>query len=244
MAKELYRIEDDLGLIVVSQHGDKRVLSFDAGLQQSSVLMSKRYYLSHEYTQIMLLGLLFTEPKHISLLGLGGGGLAHCLSHFYPQLSIQVVEIRQAVIDVAYKWFELPRQPNLSVICANALRHMKDVKPGATDLVLSDLYESTVMSEVQAHRSFIESCYKALSERGWLVFNFHDLPAEDSVVMKTIHELFVEVYVCDVFKGNWVMFCGKEVCEFSGPELNARVKGLVKKVEMPLAYYFKQLRRL
>lgn len=244
MGKELYREEDGLGTIVVSQQGDKRVLSFDAGLEQSSVLMSKRYYLSHEYTQIMLLGLLFTEPKHISLLGLGGGGLAHCLSYYYPQVTIQVVEIRQAVIDIAYQWFELPQQSGLRVSCVNALKYMRDAEAGATDLILSDLYESTVMSEIQAHQSFIASCHKALSKQGWIVFNFHDLPAEDSPVMKTIDDLFSEVYVCDVFKGNWVMFCGKNTCEYTDSELSARAKGLVKKVEMPLMYYFKQLRRL
>lgn len=244
MGKELYRVEDGLGTIVVSQRGEKRVLSFDAGLEQSSVLMNKPYYLSHEYTQIMLLGLVFAESKHLTLLGLGGGGLVHCLSHYYPQSTIQVVEIRQAVIDIAYEWFELPQLPNLQVSCANALKYMRLAEAGTTDLILSDLYESTVMSEVQAHQSFIESCYRALSEQGWIVFNFHDLPAEDSAVMETITCLFSEIYVCDVFKGNWVMFCGKNPCEFEKSELSSRTRDLVKKVEMPLMYYFKQLQRL
>jgi len=244
MGKELYRVEDGLGSIVVTQRGEKRVLSFDMGLEQSSVLINKPYYLSHEYTQIMLLGLVFTQPKHLTLLGLGGGGLAHCLSHYYPQVSIQVVEIRQAVIDIAYEWFELPRQSNLQVSCVNALKHMRQAEAGHTDLILSDLYESTVMSEVQAHQSFIESCYRALSEGGWIVFNFHELPAEDSAVMEAITNLFSEIYICDVFKGNWVMFCGKSESEYSKPELTGRARDLVKKVEMPLMYYFKQLQRL
>jgi len=244
VGKELYRIEDAQGVIVVTQRGEKRVLSFDAGLEQSSVLMNKPYYLSHEYTQIMLLGLIFSEPKHLTLLGLGGGGLAHCLGHYYPQVEIQVVEIRQAVIDIAYEWFELPRVPNLQVSCVNALKYMRQAEAGSTDLILSDLYESTVMSEVQAHQSFIESCYRALSDQGWIVFNFHNLPADDSLVMKTLTDLFSDIYICDVFKGNWVMFCGKNNCEFDKSELNSRAKDLVNKVEMPLMYYFKQLRVL
>ena len=80
MGKELYRTEDSDGLIVVTQRGNKRLLSFGSRLEQSSVLMDKPYYLIHEYTQIMLLGLLFVDARHITLLGLGGGGLAHCLS--------------------------------------------------------------------------------------------------------------------------------------------------------------------
>ena len=51
MGKELFRVEDDYGLVIVTQRGDKRVLSFDSSLEQSSVYMSKRYYLSHEYLE-------------------------------------------------------------------------------------------------------------------------------------------------------------------------------------------------
>lgn len=242
MGKELYRIEDGIGGIIVSQRGDKRVLSFDAGLEQSRLLMNKPYYLSHEYTQIMLLGLLFVEARHMTILGLGGGGLAHCLSYYYPQATIQAVEMRQAVIDIAYEWFDLPRTPQLQVSCSNALMYMRNAEAGSTDLILSDLYEAKVMSEVQTHLSFVESCYKALSDQGWIVFNFHDLPEKDSAIMQKISSLFAEVYVCDVYKGNWVMFCGKAESVFVKSELAERAKNLAKKVEMPLMYYFKQLR--
>ena len=244
MSKELYRFEDGLGTIIVSQRGDKRVLNFEAGLEQSSLLMNRPYCLSHEYTQIMLLGLLFAEARHMTILGLGGGGLAHCLSHYYPQATIQAVEMRQAVIDIAYEWFDLPKTPQLQVNCANALMHMRATQAGGTDLILSDLYEAKVMSEVQTHLSFVESCYKALSDQGWIVFNFHDLPEKDSPIMQKINSLFAEVYVCDVYKGNWVMFCGKAASEFNKKELAERAKDLAKKVEVPLMYYFKQLRLL
>ena len=233
-----------LGAIIVSQRGDKRVLSFEAGLEQSSLLMNKPYYLSHEYTQIMLLGLLFVEAKHLTILGLGGGGLAHCLSYYYPQAKLQAVEVRQAVIDIAYEWFDLPQCPNLQVSCANALMYMRSAKAGSMDLILSDLYEAKVMSEVQTHISFVESCFKALSDQGWIVFNFHHLPAKDSPIMEKISSLFAEVYVCDVYKGNWVMFCGKNESEYGKPELKERAKALAERVEMPLMYYFKQLRLL
>ena len=82
MGKELYRTEDADGSIIVTQRGNKRLLSFGSKLEQSSVLMGNPHYLIHEYTQIMLLGLIFADTRHITVLGLGGGGLAHSLSHF------------------------------------------------------------------------------------------------------------------------------------------------------------------
>ena len=124
MGKELFRTEDDEGSIVVTQRGNKRLLSFGSMLEQSSVLTGKPYYLINEYTQIMLLGLIFVDGREITLLGLGGGALAHCLSHYFPQSTIQVVEIRQAVIDVAYDWFDLSRIDNLQVVNGDALHFL------------------------------------------------------------------------------------------------------------------------
>lgn len=60
-----------MGPILVTQRGGRRVLSFGTGLEQSSVLVERPASLTHEYTQIMLLSLLFVEARHITLLGLG-----------------------------------------------------------------------------------------------------------------------------------------------------------------------------
>lgn len=222
MTKELYRTEDESGLIVVTEQADKRILSFASDLQQSCIYKHKPYYLVHEYTQIMLLGLVFVKAKNtalnVTILGLGGGGLVQCLQYFYSQLEIQVVEIRQAVIDIAYEWFYLPEVKNLHVHCADANDYIKQTKPASIELLLSDLYEAQGMSETQVQADFIAECYKALSDNGWMVINFHSLPENTSPVMKAIKSLFLEVYVCDVYKGNWVLFCGKTKLSFNKTE--------------------------
>ena len=244
MGKELFRVEDEYGLVLVTQCGDKRVLSFDSSLEQSSVYMSKQHYLSHEYTQIMLLGFLFVDAKNITMLGLGGGGLAHCLTHCFPQCKINVAELRHSVIDIAYNWFELPKIDRLKIYCSDAYEYLQAQAKESTDLIMSDLYVADGMSEVQAQVSFIESAYNALSRLGCLVINFHHLPGIDSLLMQKIHNLFNVVYVCDVFKGNKVVFCCKNTEEMALSELRLKVRALVEIVEDPLMYYVKQLKVL
>jgi len=244
MGKELFRVEDEYGLMLVTQYDDKRVLSFDSSLEQSSVYMSKRYYLSHEYTQIMLLGFLFVDAKNITILGLGGGGLPLCLIHCFPQCEINVAELRQSVIDIAYDWFELPRIDRLKVYCADAYDYLQAQAKESTDLIMSDLYVADGMSEAQAQISFIESAYNALSRRGCLVINFHHLPESDSLLMQKVHNVFNAVYVCDVFKGNRVVFCCKNAEEIACNDLKLKVRALVEMVEIPLMYYVKQLKML
>jgi len=242
MGYELCRVEDNYGLVVVTQRGDKRVLSFASNLEQSSLYMSKRHYLSHEYTQIMLLGLLFVEAKNITLLGLGGGGLVHCLNHFYPQCNIQVAELRQSVIDLAYDWFELPQIDAVKIYCSDAYDYLQALGAESTNLIMSDLYVADGMSEVQGQISFINSACQALSKQGCLVINFHHMPESDSLLMQEIHNAFGVVYVCDVFKGNRVMFCCKGIEQLRKDELKIKTQILIETLEMPLMYYSRQLR--
>jgi spermidine synthase len=245
MGKVLYRTEDDVGSIIVTQRGNKRLLNFGSRLEQSSVLMGKPWYLIHEYTQIMLLGLLFVDARHMTLLGLGGGGLAHCLSHFFPQSGIRVVELRQAVIDIAYEWFDLPRLENMLVVNDDALHYLSNLEPGTTDIIFSDLYEAEGMAACQAQQEFIIACYHALSEAGCLVINFHHKPHPGSLQMNTIEHFFSDIIVYDseasAGRKNSVMFCCKAVIALHQPDLNWRVELLTKQVKMPLMQYYRGL---
>ena len=245
MGKELYRTEDHYGLIVVTQRGNKRLLSFDSKLEQSSVLMDKPYYLIHQYTQIMLLGLIFTDANRITILGLGGGGLVHCLSHFCSQSAIQVIEIRQAVIDIAYDWFDLPRRENLHIINDDAFHYLQNLEPHSTDIIFSDLYDAEGMSTCQAQQEFVSASFRALSEEGCLVINFHDKPQADSELMDTIKILFTEIIIYDAqqipFARNSIMFCCKSSVALHQPDVNWRAELLSRQVKMPLMQIYREL---
>jgi spermidine synthase len=251
MGKELYRMKDSDGSIIVTQRGNKRLLSFGSRLEQSSVLMNMPHYLIHQYTQIMLLGLLFVDDRddarHMSLLGLGGGAMAHCLSHYFPESSISVVEIRQAVINIAYDWFDLPRRDNLQVVNDDALDYISSLEQGTTDIIFSDLYIAEGMATCQAQRTFIRACFTALSEQGCLVLNFHQKPEDGSELMAEMEELFSEIIIhdADVLPGqkpNSIMFCCKRTVALHTPDLNWRAELLAKRVKMPLMQYYRQLR--
>lgn len=240
MGKELYRTKDELGTIIVSQRDNKRLLSFDSMLEQSCVLINKPHYLMHVHTQAMLLGLLFSKAERISCFGLGGGSLVHCLTHYFPNSSIEVVEIRKAVIDIAYQWFNLPKHENLTVINADAYTHVSSLPSNASDIIFSDLYEAEGMAACQALEDFISSCFRALSESGCLVLNFHQLPSRDSTLFKAIKHLFCEVLVYDAGTKNSILFCCKGEVALHQPLLDIQAEALTKRVEMPLLYYYRK----
>jgi spermidine synthase len=190
----------------------------------------------------MLLGLIFVEAKQVTILGLGGGGLVHCLNHFFPAINLKAVELRQLVINVAVEWFTLPVEESLQVFCDDAQYYMARVEPAETDLIFSDLYQASGMSEVQQQADFISHCSKALTDNGCLIINYHSMPNNSAAVMQQLQSLFSSVYICDVFKGNQVLFCIKTKRDYDKKELKTSLSKLEKKVEIPLMYYFKKLR--
>ena len=62
-----------------------RRLHFDSAAVQSSMRLSDPYALDLSYTQAMMGFLLFSaEPRHILIVGLGGGSLSKYCHHRFP----------------------------------------------------------------------------------------------------------------------------------------------------------------
>ena len=120
MTDILCQRQDAFGPITVTDDGTCRTLAFADHDAQSCCLKTAPQLLQYDYTQAMLLVLLFCQPKRVWLLGLGGGSLATALHHFIPGIHITAVELRPAVIELAYRYFQLPHSKRLAVVQQDA----------------------------------------------------------------------------------------------------------------------------
>lgn len=241
---EIFQTKDEMGSISVVRRGDRNVLVFDSGLEQSSIYINKSYYLDYEYNQAMLLSLIFTDVKDVTLLGLGGGSVAHCLFHYFRDMTINVVELRQAVIDVAYEYFLLPRDARLKVYQRDAEDYICDATIGRTDVIFSDLYEAHSMADIQSRQDFFENCYNLLNDSGCLVLNFHYMPEADYALMHIVRTMFAEIRVCNAYNKHWILFCLKAPLFFEKETLKARAALVTEQVKMPLLYYYRELKKV
>ena len=62
--------------------------------------------------------------RNVLFIGLGGGSAPKRFWRDFPQLDLQVVEIDPVVVDVAYRYFEMPRSPRLKVEVADGRRFL------------------------------------------------------------------------------------------------------------------------
>jgi spermidine synthase len=238
---EVARLEDEYGVIQVYDRGDERYLAFDSPHQQSGIYKSDPARLLHHYTQAMMLALLYTQPRHITLLGLGGGALAHCLYKHFPQVQLQAVELRQVVIETAYRFFQLPLDPRLNVAHLDAGAWLARAGDGVTDIILADLHWSYKVDQYQLANGFIAECRRVLNADGWLVMNYFGDDAEKIAGLQALHAQFPVIKTCATASGNLVVFAGRRKPGRTRAALLQDTEALGKKLRIPLLNHKKRL---
>jgi spermidine synthase len=206
---EIARINDEYGSIQVFDRGNERYLMFDSPYEQSAFYKSEPARLLHTYTQAMMLVMLYGLPRHITVLGLGGGALANCLFRHYPLAQLQAVELRQAVIEAAYRFFQLPVDPRLNIAHMDAGAYLAQAEDDATDIVFADLYHSYEIDQYQLEPGFIAACHRVLRADGWLVLNYFCDDRDKIAGLKTLYGLFPVVKTCTTPNGNLIVLAGK-----------------------------------
>ncbi|MEZ5538016.1 MAG: methyltransferase [Thiolinea sp.] len=221
---------DEFGQLLVIDDGDYRTLAFAEDDSQSRMLKSTPHVLQYEYTQAMLLVLLFCQPKRVLLLGLGGGSLMTALHHHIPGIHITAVELRAAVIEIAYRFFRLPRGKRLQVVQQDAALFVQTPMDKKVDVVFVDLYHRDGVDDAQLQAAFIADCAQQLKNNGWLVLNGWIEHQENTVFMDTLQQYFTDIRSVLTGSHNWVIIAG-----IAGNSLNTQPDSVLKETAAQLS---------
>lgn len=242
--REIFRFHDEYGLLVVMDDGNKRYLAFGENDEQSCQLKSAPFRLQHDYSQAMLLVLLFKEPRSMILLGVGGGTIATTMHHFLPALKIQAVELRAKVVDVAYRYFQFPRSKRIEVFIEDASEFLERVELSQVDVLFSDIYSDEGLDLQQTQPWFIESCAQLLKPDGWLVLNCWQQHRGEQEMIAALKTHFQDVRVCATAEGNWVVLAGKKANSTTSAQLKIAAKKWSKLLGYSLSASFSRLKVL
>lgn len=209
----IHRTNDAWGDICIIDRGSIRALNFDPVYDQTGIYIQYPHIPVHEYTRVMLLVLAFINPSHITLLGLGGGSLIHCLHFLLPECPLFCIELRKEVYNVAMDFFQLPEAKNIEILIADAQVAIKFQKSNGTQVVFADMYLDYGMDSFQIQQQFIEQAHRVLDNSGWLVINFHELPELDSTFMQYMHNYFADLFICPTVSDNYILFASKSSIE-------------------------------
>jgi spermidine synthase len=207
-AREIYRSYDEYGPIQVLDDGYKRYLAFGTDDEQSCQLINQPYLLQHEYTRAILLSLLLVEPKHITVIGIGGGTLLTTFHHLVPDCHLIGIELRPKVARLAQKYFQLPKHPGIKLHIGDGFDYLKNSEI-KTDIIVADMYLADGIDQQQLSSQFIANAQMRLNQGGWLVLNYWLEHKMEDHLANALHDNFDQIYMCDSGGGNWVVFAGK-----------------------------------
>ncbi|SIT50659.1 Spermine/spermidine synthase family protein (fragment) [Paraburkholderia piptadeniae] len=160
----------DVPMVIETEH--LLSLCFDARGVQSCMLRKRPDALALGYTRTMMgFVLLHPGPRHISMIGLGGGSLAkYCYRHL-PNARITAVEINREVIALRERFHIPPDDGRLTVLCADGTHYVSSGEIRSDVLVLDGFVANGLPRELGS-RGFYEACHRHLNEDGVLVANF------------------------------------------------------------------------
>ena len=163
--------------ILVRDLGSERCLLFTvrrSNRNQSCLDLDDPDRLIFPYARMMLSGLLVTpEPKRILMVGLGGGTLPKVFSALTPEATQDLVEIDEAVVTVAKRFFAFKPTAHMTVHVQDARVFLKRAAArGLTwDYIMLDAFTGDYIPEHLMTQEFLEEVSAALTEDGVLVAN-------------------------------------------------------------------------
>lgn len=155
--------------------GDMRTLHFNEQVVQSAMRLSAPDELVIPYTQAMAgFVRLHPAPRHILMIGLGGGSFTkYCYRHF-PSARITVLESNADVLALRDQFMIPTDDARLQVLHVDAIAHVENLAIGSVDVIMLDGFDVEGAPAALRSPEFFLNCKMVLDERGVLIVNMGD----------------------------------------------------------------------
>lgn len=189
----IYSTTDQFGGLRVVEDQQTRKLYFDSNIEQGCLYLQAPMKLAYEYQHILVNQILkhaahnktSTSPYRVLMLGLGSGSIAQHLYNSLPNLQMTVIEIRQIVIDCAYRFFHLPEVPEIDVLQVDALMFIKTPMT-EYDAIIVDIFDSQGMIPELSAPPFQSDLWKNMKPESALFYHlwyqWNDSPESEALI--------------------------------------------------------------
>ncbi|MDR3418396.1 MAG: hypothetical protein P4L83_19680 [Nevskia sp.] len=192
----------------VMDDGAVRSLHFSPAFVQSAMSLDQPHALNLAYTRKMMGFLLFLpRPKHVVVVGLGGGSLTKFCHGQLPRARITTVEKDEDVIGFS-DFFDVPAQDErMRIVHADAVEYFATTEERA-DVILLDGCDACGIAPEFGNPRFYQNLRARLQPRGILVANLVGPPDVHKMHRRLIADTFPgQVIVQNVAtEGNRVVF--------------------------------------
>jgi spermidine synthase len=116
------------------------------------------------------------HAKNVLMFGLGGGTILHIFAKEMPGVNLTAVEIDPVMIEVAQKFFDLDKIPNLTIVNDDALRVISEperyeFKEDSFDVLVVDIFCGDKYPDLGKSGTFFSGIKWFLAVGGLVIFN-------------------------------------------------------------------------
>jgi spermidine synthase len=166
----LYAEDTRYHRVAVVEDETSRFLRFDSSFQ-SGMFKDDPFDTRFEYSDYLQLAMAYKrEPERVLFIGLGGASAPKRMWRDFPSVQFDAVELDPDVVDVAYRFFAMPRDPRLNVEVEDGRRYLAQ-NDGPWDAIVIDAFYSDSIPFHLATREFLELARSRLTPGGVIVTN-------------------------------------------------------------------------
>lgn len=204
--KSLYRN------IIVREFNNRRCLVFSlkrGDKNQTCTDLRDPKLLVFAYVRMVFAGLLVKpNPGKILVIGLGGGSIPATLAELFPDAGIDIVEIDEAVVRVAKKYFSFVENEQMKVFISDARVYIRraNLRGQQYDMIILDAFTGDYIPEHLMTREFFEEVKQLMTADGALIantFSNSQLYHHESVTYQRVFQTFFNFKMS--FTGNRVI---------------------------------------
>jgi spermidine synthase len=175
----IYEKESQYQFVQVVERDNAHLLYLNEGFAVHSLWRPNTVLTGGEWDMFLAVPPLMQRPvKRIAILGNAGGTTARSFGVYYPDISIDGVEIDPEVNAVAKKYFGETDNVRLNVIAADARPFLQTAKE-KYDLIFIDAYRQPYVPFYLATADFFKLCRDHLAPDGIVALNVSTVPGDD-----------------------------------------------------------------
>jgi spermidine synthase len=237
--------EGTLGRPYMIDCGPTRSLFFTTASVQSAMLVDDPHALIAPYTRKMMAFLLFVPaPRHVLMIGLGGGSLAKFCYRHLPRTRITVIEISSEVIALREE-FAIPRDDERFEIIHDDGATFLATASVRPDVILIDAFDELGVAPSLASGDFYQRARQCLTPEGLLVMNLSGQKSRYAAHIESLRPAFAGTVRLVQVDGddNVLLFASKRSQLAELPDfLQYRADDLEHRLGLEFSRYLKRLR--
>lgn len=174
----------------IIDNGVTRSLFFSIASIQSAMRLDDPHALIATYTRKMMAFLLFLPaPRHVLMIGLGGGSLAKFCHRHLPRTRISVVEINEQVIALRGQ-FAIPRDDErFEIIHGDGATFLAKACM-SPDVILIDAFDDLGVAPSLASSDFYGQASRCMTRNGVLVMNLSGEKSRYAAHIESLRAVF------------------------------------------------------